>query len=273
MNGFTEKSFKALEGDITLLYCGKRINNPSHSFGPYDRDSYLLYYIKEGDAFLKSENFETEITHKGFFVNYPYSQNIYKTKKGSSWSIKWIAVKGNIIESYLSFIGISRNAPFMKLEESREIELIFDEMYHYFDKPSVSSRIYCISLLHKLFSLLADKAVKETNENDYITRAYELIDINYCYPDFNVTALSQLLGLHHNYFSVIFKRATGISPVKAIALHRLQNAAKMLKFTDNKVRDIAHSSGFSDEFYFSRAFKKHYKLSPDLYRKKEEYLT
>ncbi len=273
MNSFQEKVFLGFENDIELYYCGKRLKNLSHTFGPYDRDTYLLYYIKEGSASLISNGEESEISASGFFVNFPHSQNLYQSKNNIPWSIKWIVIGGEAVEKYLSLIGISRKNPFLRLHDSREIENIFDEMYESFDRASASSQIYCVSLLYKLFSRLAESASKKPVTSEYILKASELIDGCFSEPDFNVARLAEMLGLHFNYFSVLFKKEMGISPVKAIADARMQSASKMLKFTDKPIKEICRECGFLDEFYFSRAFKKKFGSSPKAYRDSEEYLT
>lgn len=273
MNNFTEKIFDGFENEIKLYYCGRRLKNLSHSFGPYDRDTYLIYYIKEGTALLKCNGKETEISAKGFFVNFPNSQNTYRCKDNVLWSIKWIVVDGVMIEKYLSHLGITRENPFIKLKNSREVELVFDEMYENFDKNTLASKINCVALTHKLFSLLAEKATAVSTENNYVANAIDLISTNFSNPDFNVSVLSEMLGLHYNYFSIIFKKETGLTPKKAISNYRMTNACKMLKFTNKSIKEVASDCGFADEFYFSRAFRKSYNKSPRQYRQHEEYLT
>ena len=273
MNIFVEKSFRGPADGLTLHYCGKRIRNLSHSFGPYDRDPFLLYYIAEGSAIAHINGKKQEISAKGFFVNFPNSGNVYQSKTGVPWTIKWIVAEGEMLEKHLARIGITRETPYIPLQDGQQIEQLFDSMYEHFDKTALSDKFYCISLLYRLFSLLAPKVERTEVKNTYVEQAYLLIEKNYANPDFNVATLSQMLGLHFNYFSVLFKKETGITPIQAINNCRMVNAGKMLKFTDRPIKEIAADCGFSDEFYFSRVFKKHFSQSPKVYRKSEEYIT
>ncbi len=45
-------------------------------------------------------------------------------------------------------------------------------------------------------------------------------------------------------------------------------AARLLRFSDLTIGEIAFRAGFSDQLYFSRAFKRRYDLSPSAYREK-----
>lgn len=267
MNFFEEKVFDEFGDEIKLYYCGKRFRSISHTYGPYDQNRYLLYFIKEGKATLTMENGKTVMLSKGFFVNFPQSNASYCCNEGSPWTIKWIMAEGVIIEKYLSLLGITRENPYMELNREQNIELIFDEMYEKFDKGNLSSKIYCISLMHKLFSVLAEDSNGLKSRNEYIFSATKLIEKNYSDHKFNVSLLAEKLGLHHNYFSILYKRETGISPMKAINQYRLQNACKMLNFTDKLIKEVALESGFSDEFYFSRLFKNTFGMSPNAYKR------
>ena len=71
MNNFEEKVFDSFENDVVLYYCGKRLHNYSHKFGPYSNDKYLIYYVKEGRAKLTLNGKETELSASMFFVNFP----------------------------------------------------------------------------------------------------------------------------------------------------------------------------------------------------------
>ena len=43
-------------------------------------------------------------------------------------------------------------------------------------------------------------------------------------------------------------------------------AARLLRYTDRTVGEIAHATGFTDPLYFSRAFKRRFGESPMAYR-------
>lgn len=267
MNSFEEKVFDDFENEIRLYYCGKRFRSISHSYGPYKIARYLIYFIKEGKATLELKDGRSLTLSKGFFVNFPESQATYRCEDGAPWTIKWIMAEGEMIEKYLSFLGITAEHPYIELKNECETEAVFDEMYEHFDKKALSSKIYCISLMHKLFSALAKDIYDTKRDMGYVTSAEQLIEENYRNPEFNVSELAKTLGLHHNYFSILYKRETGQTPIKTINGYRLQNACKMLRFTDKSVKEVAQGSGFSDELYFSRVFKAAFGVAPTVYRK------
>ena len=51
---------------------------------------------------------------------------------------------------------------------------------------------------------------------------------------------------------------------------RIDRAKELLDFTDKSIADIAESSGFQDQNYFARIFKKITGVSPTQYRNSDK---
>ena len=128
-----------------------------------------------------------------------------------------------------------------------------------------------MSLVHRLFSVLAAGEQAKGEGRSYVRRALERIETDYADPALSVLSLATELGLHPNYFSILFKRETGRLPKAAILGARMRAAGKMLRFTDRPVGEIARAVGFSDELYFSRSFRRAYGVSPSAFRHTHAY--
>ena len=59
---------------------------------------------------------------------------------------------------------------------------------------------------------------------------------------------------------------TGRTTKQLITDRVMLEAARLLRFTDLTVGEIAFRAGFEDQLYFSRAFKRHYGVAPSAYR-------
>lgn len=68
------------------------------------------------------------------------------------------------------------------------------------------------------------------------------------------------------YFTKVFKKFVGISPIQYINKMKLEKAKELLKETRLKVNQISELTGFYDVYYFSKVFKSYYGLSPKDYR-------
>ncbi|MNM81120.1 HTH-type transcriptional activator Btr [compost metagenome] len=76
-----------------------------------------------------------------------------------------------------------------------------------------------------------------------------------------------MAGVSPDYFTRVFKKTTGKSPVEYLNEIRIKHAKQLLLSTNDSMRSIAQNVGFSDEFYFSRKFKSMSGKSPMLYIK------
>ncbi len=79
--------------------------------------------------------------------------------------------------------------------------------------------------------------------------------------------LADLVHLQPAYFSTLFKRVTGLSPLEYLARHRLQHVRELLLSTDRSLSEIAAATGYRDPFYLSRVFRRVQGISPNEYRK------
>ena len=85
--------------------------------------------------------------------------------------------------------------------------------------------------------------------------------------DLRVADLARAHGSAPHTFTRLFSAATGNTP-KAYLKRRLNQAAiQLLTGSDLTIKQIAYRLRFSDEFYFSRFFKKLNGWPPSLYRK------
>ena len=93
----------------------------------------------------------------------------------------------------------------------------------------------------------------------------EYLDTNYAQ---HIT-LDKLTGLTHMnkyYMAHSFAKFTGLSPIQYLNRRRLETACQLLRDTDYSVSDIAGSTGFSSQSYFTQIFRKTYGITPVKYR-------
>ena len=79
--------------------------------------------------------------------------------------------------------------------------------------------------------------------------------------------ISKAAGLHPNYAMSLFKKTLGISLIDCVTQHRVSHAQRLLATTDEKIIEVALSSGFASLSRFHEAFKKMCGCSPRDYRK------
>lgn len=74
------------------------------------------------------------------------------------------------------------------------------------------------------------------------------------------------LGMPPAALSQALNRVLGRSTKELVTDRVMLEAARLLRFTDKTMGEIAYETGFSDPLYFSRAFKRHNGHAPSAYR-------
>lgn len=81
-----------------------------------------------------------------------------------------------------------------------------------------------------------------------------------------VATLARQVNLSQSHFFALFKQATGCSPMEYFTRLRMQAAGRMLTVSGVRIKEVACSLGYHDQFHFSRVFKSVYQISPSRYR-------
>lgn len=84
--------------------------------------------------------------------------------------------------------------------------------------------------------------------------------------DLSLKALSTEVKSSPNYLSSQFKREVGKTITQFVNEKRIEKSLLLLTTTDLQIQEIAEKIGINDENYFSRLFKKTYKVSAREYR-------
>jgi AraC-like DNA-binding protein len=81
-----------------------------------------------------------------------------------------------------------------------------------------------------------------------------------------VPALAAMVNLSRSHYTTLFRRVTGYAPLNYLNHLRMQRAVQLLNTTTFSIKEISDQLGFSDQFYFSRAFRKMHAHSPSEHR-------
>jgi AraC family transcriptional regulator len=80
-------------------------------------------------------------------------------------------------------------------------------------------------------------------------------------------ALADLSGVSRFHFVKLFRQSMGFTPMAYVERSRLQQAQILIRTTALSIAQIAYSTGFSDQSYFVRRFRKYAGCTPSAYRR------
>lgn len=141
-------------------------------------------------------------------------------------------------------------------------------------RSDLSLQLILIRLLEALSRIAQSEqlvSVESSGPRDQLIKKIEVYLEDYQGKSFNVTELAASLHMSYGHLCRLYKQRTGITLIERMNQIRLEKAAMLLQDPASLlIKEVAESSGFPDIYYFSKAFKKHYGLSPVAYKKKHE---
>lgn len=101
--------------------------------------------------------------------------------------------------------------------------------------------------------------------NEIIKKAIRYISQNFS-RSLTLDEVAEHVHLNSAYFSTLFKQSTGSSFKEYLNMVRIEESKRLLANTDYSIIDISLATGFEDQSYFSKVFKKYTGLTPKQYR-------
>ena len=241
--------------DINPITCGWERCAPRHSFGPAQRDYFLLHYVVEGNGRFCRDGREFVVYPGQIFVIRPGETTYYEADAHTPWYYRWV--------------GFCACVP---LPESIQYDIIqAPECGHLFAAMDAANSMgagresYICGLLWQLLAAFSEKQATRSLAEEYVLRAKNYIESAYL-NDITVEKMARFLNLDRCYFSTLFKKHTGRSPQQYLVEFRLHKAAALL--TDGySPGEAAIGCGYRDTTNFSRMFSRYFGVAPSHYRK------
>jgi DNA-binding response OmpR family regulator len=137
-------------------------------------------------------------------------------------------------------------------------------------RSRVKNLIDCREELRTHFSSEEPKIPKKAGINhmdrEFLEKVFQKIEQNIGNGKYNVTKLSEELGMTRVHLYRKFNELTGISPSDYMKETRLKTAAKLLEEGAYTISEVGFLVGFNSHSSFSVAFKAFYGVSPKEYK-------
>lgn len=136
---------------------------------------------------------------------------------------------------------------------------------------SVKDVIGCAELLSLFYHLIAQlQKEKSQSQPPWVKQVLEYMDAHFCNPSICNESLAKYFNLSVSHFRNLFKKYYGISPMNYIQRRRIEEAKRLIQYTEFSITAVSEHCGFSNLYSFSRAFKEKTGLSPTEFAKKHK---
>ncbi len=133
-----------------------------------------------------------------------------------------------------------------------------------------SAKSYGINLLRFFLTALARELLPRESSTkpslppnpDLVTRAVQYMTVYYYMPTLTVREIAEHAGVSSGHLSVLFRSREKTTIRKRLVKIRLERAQELLLSGRYSVKEASCLTGWNDQLYFSKVFKKYYGTCP-----------
>jgi len=212
---------------------------------PIEKEDELMRYVREGDS-RRADAVLNDLLGYAFF---------------SSFTLEDVRVCTAELCALLSRAAIEGGASSREaVAQNRELMRLL------WSAESIEDICYFMQEAVERFSENAFSR-RRTGEQECVQRAIRFIHMHYAEP-LTLTLMAEEAHLSESYFSTLFKKGCGYGFREYLCKVRVDRAKELLEKTNMGVTEIAQSTGFDSQSYFSKVFHGRTGMSPSDYRTK-----
>lgn len=244
--------------EITAVYRRTHINWQRDKAAP--RKFYAVVFFEEGQIVYYYPN-KTLTAKKGDILFLP--RDVAYSGKKLSNSVSYYVIDfaadpaaGAEVFSAASTVAVPDSAQGCAWFQ-QALELYSDHAHN----GGLKLKALLYEILSRLFAPIQGESAVNRN-----TQILFYVKEHFCDPSLNVPALCKQFFISEAQLRRVVKQYTGVSPNRYLLSLRLAKARTALATTDDAIKTVADSCGFSSAYYFTRCFTASEGVSPTAYR-------
>jgi AraC-like DNA-binding protein len=231
----------------------------------------VFIYCARGAGWCEIAGHRHEVNKDQLLVIPAGTPHAYGAGKKEPWTIHWFHAVGSNIPFYLEKLEVTVDKPVVRLGGDVQLFSLFEDVLEGLEHGSTLTHLtYAAHSLSHLMGLLLQHKDEfwrggEADIKDRITRSIDFMKEHLREP-LRIATLAAVVNLSRSHYTTLFRRVTGYAPLMYLNHLRMQKAVQLLNTTNLSIKVISEQLGFSEQFYFSRAFSKLHGHSPSEHR-------
>ncbi len=240
------------------------ITNCDNQYEVYREKSYcyILEYVYEGSGTIFCDGKEYKVEKGDVYLLPKGSCHRYYPDK--AWDKIWFNIDGTLVSNLIYSYGLNHTIIFKRVHNKR----IFEELYEITNSQAPAKEIMLSAAIkfHSIIQLLYNHQQKNQLDTK-VNTIKRMLDSHLYEKDISLKNVSAELCMSQAQIISIFKKTFNMTPYQYFSKRRIEIAASLLLSSNMQVKEIAELLNYSDQPYFSNAFKKIMGVSPEKYRK------
>ena len=239
-----------------------------HSIERNQHNDNLLIYCVEGRGHIRTLHFRGTV-NRGDVVLLPAGQaHQYHADETKPWTIYWVHFDGLQARQLIEELDFHPNQVISSVGQQPLLESDFKRLMSLRQSGYRHSVFnYAAALTRQMLYFLALQ-IRSSNisKHNFNLDQLQSLMLDNIDGELELDTLAASTQLSRHHFAAKYKKLTGISPIKHFIHLKMERACYLLDVSNDSVKTVGASLGYSDPLYFSRIFKKIIGLSPSEYR-------
>ncbi|NQU86293.1 MAG: helix-turn-helix transcriptional regulator [Mariniphaga sp.] len=266
-----EQKVNPLTKDLWLIEIGEIMVGKGTIWDPgFLDDKNMLIYCTTGQGIIQISNEQIPISDEQFII-IPQKNHIkYYSVIDKNSDLFIACFNGRKTRYFSNEFSVVRNLIPSVNNMVANREMLFDEIFNNLSKGFHDENFeyinFCFGHLLATF-IFAHKTSEDLayETNPVVRHAIDYLSKNLD-KKLTLQQISNKVGYSPTYFTTIFRKVTGYSPLSYFSHLKILKACEFLDYTNIKIKEISFKLGYTDPYYFSKDFSKRMGLSPRHYR-------
>lgn len=238
----------------------------------FKASEYLFIYLLKGNGELLLNNKKQKLNSGDFIVCRPFESKVFVPLDKEGCEYYAVAFNGRHCTDLLTNLNLIPKKNYF-IGRDGEVVSFLERICKEYQKVDLTSLLVSSSLFVAtlgIISRLSISVVSKSGDKGYEKIAPALTAINSdCTSKMAVDEYAKMCNLSASYFTHLFTKVTGFSPMEYKQLQRISIAKNLLSTTNLSIKEISTIIGFKDPLYFGRCFKQSTGYTPTEYRNKK----
>lgn len=227
-----------------------------------------LLFVVSGEGSFSFNQEQSPLRRGDLVIIPPYTEHTERSSQNHPLEYYVLGIDGI---SFLSQKDRECAQVFCNFEHDPSIHELFRQMLYEIRTAQYGSQTICQHLLEILIlkiirsQQLIPVSINSIRMTKECAQIKEYLDSNYA-EHITLDTLTGLTHMNKYYMVHSFTKYAGLSPIQYLNRTRLKRAQHLLKNTNYSISDIASSTGFSSQSYFTQIFRKNFNMTPVKYR-------
>lgn len=237
---------------------------------PEGCDTNIMIFCVAGSGWVSISGKRKIPVRQGGLVFIPAgSPHRYGASEESPWQIRWVHFSGRKSADYLSRLGGELFGEVLP-GEVEAIVTAFEQAQEVLSEGYTEPGLLLLSANLSRLLALAIQSKQAHGHKSRVTGQRILQSMEWMRENLaeqlTLPEIARKAGLSVPHFCALFKKQTGLSPMRYLMHARMTRACALLDSSEKSVTEISQEVGFRDAFHFTKTFHSTVGSSPRAYR-------